>query len=420
MSNISLTELFDIDVLQRIQDAFSEYTGLAAIITNPDGIPVTKPSGFTYFCTNLTRSTRAGLLRCMECDSRGAFGTLEKGEPFVYKCHAGLYDFAAPIMLEDMVIGCFIGGQAADEEIDGENLRNTAVSLGIDPQEYADAAKRVKHMAMADIERAATFLFKISKAMSLMAYRSYTLIKQSKRVERDARIKAGYFVSNITSKIKAEMAEWLELSLRLLEGFGGTDSRKIINELENKCSEVCSSITDIVEYLKESEDIADFEESPYSLSGFFGRIADKLKKSCEEKNNEFFLNIDREAPDIVFGNEKYLRYIIEKLTVNAVRYTENGRVEVCVSTEKTYYSENLLITVSDTGVGMTEEELEDIRVHLYGLNAVEPSRSEASKMGFSLIGTLMRRMSGRISVESVKGEGSVFRISLPQLAIKGE
>ena len=53
MENANLLELVDVEILQKIQDGFSDYTGMAALITDADGVPVTKGSGFTDFCRKL-------------------------------------------------------------------------------------------------------------------------------------------------------------------------------------------------------------------------------------------------------------------------------------------------------------------------------------------------------------------------------
>ena len=90
---IVLTDLIDVQVLQKIQNGFSKFTGMAALTTDANGRPVTEGSGFTEFCMNLTRKTENGMARCAECDMRGALLTLEKGT----------------------FVGSFIGGQVCAE-----------------------------------------------------------------------------------------------------------------------------------------------------------------------------------------------------------------------------------------------------------------------------------------------------------------
>ncbi len=86
-------------------------TGFAAIITDAEGVPVTKGTNFTDFCNKYTRNSPIGCLRCQQCDKHGAELALKVGSSVTYYCHAGLMDFAAPIMAGDKMVGCFVGGQ---------------------------------------------------------------------------------------------------------------------------------------------------------------------------------------------------------------------------------------------------------------------------------------------------------------------
>ena len=73
--------------------------------------------------------------------------TLQSGKATTYFCHAGLVDFAAPIMLNDEMIGCFIGGQVRTGPLDEGSIREVAKELGIDPEEYVAASRKVHYFA---------------------------------------------------------------------------------------------------------------------------------------------------------------------------------------------------------------------------------------------------------------------------------
>lgn len=107
---MTLRDLIDPHVLQKIQDGFAEVTGMAALTTDADGVPVTEGSNFTDFCTKLTRKSAIGCARCEQCDKKGGLQTRNTGKATSYICHAGLIDFAAPIMFNGQFIGSFIGG----------------------------------------------------------------------------------------------------------------------------------------------------------------------------------------------------------------------------------------------------------------------------------------------------------------------
>ena len=140
MAGLLLTDLIDVELLQKIQDEFSQYTGMAALTTDADGKPLTKGSAFTDFCMNYTRQSELGYKRCVESDKNAALMALESGEPVVYVCHAGLADFASPIMLGDKLLGCFLGGQVrVSSTIDEEALKETAKELGVEYKGYYQA-----------------------------------------------------------------------------------------------------------------------------------------------------------------------------------------------------------------------------------------------------------------------------------------
>ena len=111
MADVKLTDLIDVNTLQEIQDGFARLTGMAALTTDERGNAVTQRSNFTDFCMNYTRQSSLGCSRCERCDKEGGEQTMRTGRAAAYFCHAGLVDFAAPIMLNGTFIGSFIGGQ---------------------------------------------------------------------------------------------------------------------------------------------------------------------------------------------------------------------------------------------------------------------------------------------------------------------
>ena len=108
---LKLTDLIDVETLQSIQDAFSNLVKISAVTTDANGVPITEGSNWTEFCTKYTRESKIGNERCMKCDRIGAEAALHRGKSQVYECHAGLFDFAAPIMANGKMVGCILGGQ---------------------------------------------------------------------------------------------------------------------------------------------------------------------------------------------------------------------------------------------------------------------------------------------------------------------
>lgn len=173
LDNIKLTDLIDIKTLQDIQDGFANATGMAALTTDENGTAITEGSNFTDFCMNLTRKSLLGCQRCENCDRQGGENTMRTGKAYAYTCHAGLVDFAAPIMLNGKFIGSFIGGQVLPNAPDENQLRKYANEIGIDPDEYIKAIRKVKVIPKKQIDSAADFLCTIANVLSKTAYCNY-------------------------------------------------------------------------------------------------------------------------------------------------------------------------------------------------------------------------------------------------------
>lgn len=172
--SLKLTDLISVEILQEIQDGFSDVTGMAALTTDADGNPVTQGSNFTDFCMKYTRQSARGCERCERCDKQGGEQTQRTGRAAAYVCHAGLMDFAAPIMINDEFIGSFIGGQVLTEAPNEKEFRRIAREIGVNEDEYIAALRKVKIVPKARVEAAAKFLHTIAKNISAIAYANYS------------------------------------------------------------------------------------------------------------------------------------------------------------------------------------------------------------------------------------------------------
>ncbi len=103
------------------------------MIVNPEGIPLTETDSYSNFCKYI-RSTEEGVKRCTQCDYLGSLKAMEKGEPVVYTCHAGLIDAAGPIVVNNVLLGCFLSGQviSIDKQLDFEEIWMRNRDLGLD------------------------------------------------------------------------------------------------------------------------------------------------------------------------------------------------------------------------------------------------------------------------------------------------
>lgn len=168
---LDIRDFVDLEQLQKIQDMFSDSTGLAAIAVGADGKYITEPSNFTDFCMKYTRGCPEGEKRCIQCDNEGS-GT--------YFCHAGLMDFSADIVIEGEKVGSIIGGQVLPTEPDEEKFKLIAAELGINEESYIKALHKVPIRNEKNIRAAADTLGEI---VNLLCNFQYLQKMDSNRVD---------------------------------------------------------------------------------------------------------------------------------------------------------------------------------------------------------------------------------------------
>lgn len=179
---VELKDLIDLSFLQDFQDNFACSVGVASLTEDAYGNALTRPSRFSDFCTKLVRATPIGSKRCRHCDLRGAETVARTGKPTVYECHAGLIDFAAPIMLEGRKIGAIFGGQVLTEAPDEAKFRRIAREIGVDPDEYLAAIAQIPVVPREKVEAIARFLFTVANTLSEKAYQTLKIKERNREL----------------------------------------------------------------------------------------------------------------------------------------------------------------------------------------------------------------------------------------------
>lgn len=166
LSKEELLKLLDIEFFQKIQDRLSDEFGIASVITDIDGNPLTNNSNFSSFCMNYVRQSPEGLNNCKYCDAIGGFSAKRIMRPVIYTCHTGLTDFASPIIIDGQLVGCFLCGQVLTNNLPKNHFKKIAKKLNLNSNNLDTALKTLKLMPFEKVEYFANFLFEISTRIS--------------------------------------------------------------------------------------------------------------------------------------------------------------------------------------------------------------------------------------------------------------
>jgi PAS domain S-box-containing protein len=182
-NRINLLDLIKKEKLDEILKGFTELTGLAAIITDVNGHPITEAHNFTTFCETYCRSTEEGRQKCYKSDSYGGAMAKILKKAHVYKClNGGLNDCAAPIIVEGIHLANFLCGQVRDKNIVEDEAISFAVSIGIEDLDgYLEELRKVRTMSGKRLLAIANFMSVMTQTISESALQKIQLVKQSKK-----------------------------------------------------------------------------------------------------------------------------------------------------------------------------------------------------------------------------------------------
>ncbi len=215
VGGVGFEDLFNIVELQKIQDSFAKATGVASIITYPDGKPITKPSNFCQLC-RLIRSTEKGKVNCQASDA--LIGKQNADGPIINECYSGgLWDAGASITLGGVHIANWLIGQVRDKIPCDDQIVKYAEEIGGDKEEFRKALREVKIMSKEEFKNVADALYLLANEMS---DKSYQNVQQARFISEQQRSEAALLKNQkllIESQRMAKMGSWeLELSDRVL------------------------------------------------------------------------------------------------------------------------------------------------------------------------------------------------------------
>ncbi len=416
-NELHLTDLIDIEALQRIQDAFSALTGMASLTTDVDGVPVTNGSNFTEFCMNYTRKTKIGHSRCEQCDKYGAHATWENGTPTTYYCHAGLIDYAAPIIADGNIVGCFIGGQVLVEEPDYDRIKKVAEEIGVDADELYSAAQKVHILDKETIDNAAHFLYTFANILSDMAYGKYLALQANQEIERVAGMKSD-FLANMSHEIRTPMNAVIGMAEMALREELPPMARDYINQIKISGTALLTIINDILDFSKIESGKMDIVPVEYEPMSIINDVSNILITRLRDKKVELILDISPHIPHKLFGDNIRIKQILLNIANNAIKFTPQGKVVIHMS--HTVLSDediNLCISVEDTGIGIKKEDLGKLYQSFQQLDSKRNRNIEGTGLGLAISRQLLTLMNGEIHVESQYEKGSIFSFNLPQKVI---
>ena len=184
---LTFSDLFDIEEIQSIQDDFAAATGVASIITAPDGTPITRPSNYSRLCTDLIQGTEKGRAKCLASDA--AIGCRDATGPIIRRClSAGLWDAGASIHAGGEHVANWLIAQVRESDQDINELVGYADDIGVDREAFRSAFAEIPVMPLERFTAIAQMMYSFARELSVIAYQNVQqarFITERARVERE-------------------------------------------------------------------------------------------------------------------------------------------------------------------------------------------------------------------------------------------
>ena len=230
------------------------------------------------------------------------------------------------------------------------------------------------------------------------------------------------FLANMSHEIRTPLNAVLGMDEMILrEVPADSQVRTYAWNIKSASENLLSIINDILDFSKIESGKMEIVEATYYLSSVLNDIFNMMRFKAEQKNLEFKIEVDETVPDVLFGDEVRIRQVIVNILNNAVKYTQKGAVTFKVGWQK-IDDDNAVMEFSaiDTGIGIKEEDLPKLFSKFQRLDLKKNRTVEGTGLGLSITLRLVKMMRGELKVDSVYGEGSTFKIILPQKIEKYE
>ena len=184
-----------------------------------------------------------------------------------------------------------------------------------------------------------------------------------------------------------------------------------LNAMKTSGDTLLSFIEEMLDLAKIEAGRLDLEARPFALAAFVEEAVELLGPRAQAKGLEICCYVDERLPARVVGDAARLRQVLFNLAGNAIKFTELGGISIIV--EPDAQPDAIAISVRDTGIGISAEDQARIFLEFEQADGSSTRKFGGTGLGLTISKRIVERMTGSIAVESVPGEGSTFRVSLP-------
>lgn len=244
----------------------------------------------------------------------------------------------------------------------------------------------------------------------------YTTLHQTEKEInelRDATKRMDDFMVNISHEIRTPMNAVVGLSSVMVKETKNKRQRENMEKILDAGHRVSTQISDILDHTELDMGRLAVTDEVYMMSSVINDIITKVAPINNDRLEVMFY-VNPSVPSSMYGDVDKIKKIIWHLVTNALKFTADGGVYVNIKAPRREYGVNLQIEVLDTGVGMSEDEIEKAFDLFYQSNSGRTRSAGGLGLGLAIVQGFVKAMGGFLTIESELGVGTRVLISIPQ------
>ena len=239
------------------------------------------------------------------------------------------------------------------------------------------------------------------------------------KLEKDAADEANKaksnFLANMSHEIRTPMNAILGMDEMILRETDDKRIRKYATNIQSAGRTLLSIINDILDLSKIESGRMELVPVEYDFASVLNDIVNMTMSKAEDKGLTYELTVDPNIPSVMYGDEIRIRQVVLNIVNNAIKYTEKGSIEVFAGFKND--EKKLVVRVTDTGIGIREEDMDKLFSSFQRLDETKNRNVEGTGLGLNITRQLAEMMGGSIKVESKYGRGSVFTVDMVQKVV---
>ena len=234
-----------------------------------------------------------------------------------------------------------------------------------------------------------------------------------KRAQEAARVKSE-FLANMSHELRTPLNGVIGFAKQLFKTPLTSNQSDYLSTIEKSAKNLLNIINDILDFSKLEAGKLSLEQIPFSLRDVVNETMTLLAPSAHDKGLELSLRVNGDVPDLLSGDPLRLQQILTNLTGNAIKFTEQGNIDVTISLRKRVENQRvrLAIQIRDTGIGMSQQQQRQLFQPFNQADTSISRRYGGTGLGLVITQKLVQQMDGSIEVDSSLEQGSRFTVTL--------